>query len=154
MITRRSPIRRQRGATAVELAVCLPLFVLLLAFPLFLGRTFWHYTAAQKAAQDAARYLSSVTAQEMREPLLAQAAAGLAGEIVRTELAELETGGLRPQVDIQCGGMRCQGVMSGPLPQTVSVLVTVQMRDHLLGMELGRYGLRLQARSVMRYVGN
>jgi len=153
MTTRPLPHRRQHGASAVELALILPLFVLLLAFPLFLGRYFWHYTAAQKAAQDAARYLSSVSAQEMREPALALAAASLAGEIVRIETAELETGGLRPQVDIQCGGAGCQGVMSGPLPETVTVMVTMHMRDHLLGMDLGRYGLRLQARSEMRYVG-
>ena len=50
--------RRQRGIAAVELALVLPVLFILVMFPLYLGRVYWHYTAIQYAAQDAARYLS------------------------------------------------------------------------------------------------
>jgi len=144
---------RQRGAAAVELALLLPIFVFLMSFPLFLGRYFWHYTAAQKAAQDAARYLSTISEQEMRDPALAPAAAALANDIVQMEIAELDTGGLRPRVAVQCGGIPCMGVTTSPLPETVAVIVQMDMLDHIFGLDFGRYGLRLNVRYEVRYVG-
>ena len=146
--------QRQRGAAAVELALVLPVFVLLLSFLIFLGRYFWHYTAAQKATQDATLYLSTISAQEMRDPALAPAAAAIAQQIMQMELADLKTGGLRPRVEIQCGGEACLGVTSSPLPETVTAIVRMDMFDHIFGLDFGRYGLRLNVRHDARYVGN
>ena len=69
-MTRRTagPRRRQRGIAAVELALVLPAFVLLLAATVFIGRTLYHYQAIQKAAHDAARYLASAPALEVSSP--------------------------------------------------------------------------------------
>ncbi|WP_306392204.1 TadE/TadG family type IV pilus assembly protein [Telluria beijingensis] len=145
---------RQHGAAAVELALLLPFFVILMSVVLFLGRYQWHYTAAQKAAQNASRYLSTISAQEMRDVALAPAAAAVAGEIVHMELDELRTGGVRPRIAVQCGGMPCQGVTGNPLPETVTVAVQMDMFDHIFGMDLSRYGVQLNARSEVRYVGN
>lgn len=146
--------RKQDGSAAVELALILPLFVVLLFSVLFLGRYFWHYTAAQKAAQDGSRYLATISAQEMRDPALAPSAAAIAGDIVRMELAELDTGGARPRVEVQCGGETCEGARSNPLPETVTVIVRMEMFDHIFGLDVGRYGLPLNVRSEARYVGN
>jgi len=144
---------RQRGAAAVELALLLPIFVFFMSFPLFLGRYFWHYTATQKAAQDAARYLSTISAQEMRDPALSESAAALTNRIVQMELAELHTGGMRPRVTVLCGDVLCQGVTTGPLPETVTVHVRMDMVDHIFGLDFGRYGVQLNVRYEVRYVG-
>lgn len=149
-----APFRRQSGAAAVELALLLPFFVLLMSVLLFLGRYMWHYTAAQKAAQDASRYLSAISVQEMRDPALAPAAAAVAGEIVHMELDELNSGGIGPRITIQCGGRPCHGVTINPLPETVTVMIEMNMFDHIFGIDLGRYGLPLNVRSEVRYVGN
>jgi len=150
-----SPFKRwrQSGAAAVELALLLPIFVFLMSFPLFLGRYFWHYTAAQKATQDAARYLSTISEREMRDPALAEAAAALANDIVQKEIAELNTGGLRPRVAVLCGDVPCQGVTTSPLPETVTVNARMDMADHIFGLDFGRYGVQLNVRYEVRYVG-
>lgn len=144
---------KQHGAAAVELALILPIFVVLMTSVLFLGRYFWHYTAAQKAAQDGSRYLATISAQEMRDPALAPFAAAVARDIAQMELAELNTGGLRPRVEVQCGGEVCEGVRSNPLPETVTVIIRMEMFDHIFGLDVGRYGLPLNVRSEVRYVG-
>jgi cbb3-type cytochrome oxidase subunit 3 len=147
---------RQRGAAAVECAIVLPLLVLLLTFFVFYAQVLWHYTVAQKAAYDAARYLSTVTEQEMRDDLLAPAAANIANYIAQAEIAELRPGrGARPRVEIQCGGVRCEGVRGTPLPQTVSVAVRMEMfDDYFRVFNVGRYGLSIVGRAEIRYVGN
>lgn len=144
---------RQRGAAAVELALLLPIFVFIMSFPLFLGRYFWHYTAVQKATQDAARYLSTISEQEMRDPVLAESAAALAASIVQMEISELDSGGQRPRIAVLCGEDPCQGVTSSSLPETVTVGIRMDMVDHIFGLDSGRYGLRLNVRYEVRYVG-
>src|SRR4051812_38658701 len=123
-------LRRQRGGVAVEMAVLLPILVMLLAFPLLLGRIFWHYSVAQKAAHDAARYLSSVPYAEMNNPSRSQSAASLARDIVLAETAELTPGGAFPvSIGITCDDGPCDyGV-----PTTVTVLVRVRMFDPFFG---------------------
>jgi Flp pilus assembly protein TadG len=46
---------RQRGVAAVEFAILVPLLLILLTAPLYIGRVLWHYTVIHKAAHDAAR---------------------------------------------------------------------------------------------------
>lgn len=146
--------RIQRGAAAVEFAVLLPIFLALMTVPLLTARCLWHYTAAQKAAFDAARYLSGISAQEMREPALAMAAADIAKEIIETEIEALRPGGNYDiAVEIQCGDNQCRGVRSGTLPDTVTVGVSMNMYDQIFGLSTGRYGVPIEARYEMRYVG-
>lgn len=144
---------RQRGAAAVELAFILPILILLMSFPLFLGRVFYHYTAMQKAAQDAARYLSTISHQEMRNPDLAEGAEAVAIGIITMELAELNPGLYPPRVRISCGNMSCAGLGARPMPETVSVQIQADLYDFLGMVEVGRYGLPLNVEVTMNYVG-
>jgi len=145
---------RERGVAAVEAAILLPIFLICLTFPVFFAQYYWHYTVAQKAAQDAARYLSTVSAQEMRSKPLAKAAAAVANEIVRTEVGELSPGTDIDDPVIQCGTIPC-GSKAGTVPSTVRVLVTFGMKDTFFGVvDTGRYGLDITADVTLHYVGN
>lgn len=146
--------KKQGGSAAVELALILPALLLLIFMPLFIGRYFWHYTAAQKAAQDAARYLSTISVQEMREEVLAGQAAGIARSIVLAEIRELNPGPTAPTVIIECGEDPCVGVANLALPETVTVTVRMRYFDMLGLIDAGRYGIPINAVSVMNYVGN
>lgn len=117
---------RQRGIAAVELAIILPVLVLMLAFPLYLGRVYWHYTVLQHAAQDAARYLSKVPVSELSNPARAADVAEVAREIVRMELAELAPGAYPPDVIIACNNVNCLGYAT---PTTVRVSIQLLMED-------------------------
>ena len=139
--------RIQRGAAAVEFALLLPIFLVILTVPLLTARCLWHYTAAQKAAFDAARYLSGISAQEMREPALALAAADIAKYIIDTEIESLQPGeNYDIEVEILCGGNQCRGVRSGALPDTVTVSVSMNIFDQIFGVDAGRYGVPIEAR--------
>jgi hypothetical protein len=149
------PLTGQRGAAAVELAILLPAFLAFLLFTLFTARVLWCYTVAQKAAQDAARYLSTVSEKEMREPVLAVAAAEVASEIVRMEIAELNPGPIPPEFEVRCGDYRCSGVYNAPLPETVYVAIRMQVLPfpEVFFFDAGSWGVPVVARSVQHYVG-
>ena len=150
----RPPKRRQRGSAAVEAALILPIFVVFLVVPIYYARCFWHYTVAQKAAQDAARYLSQVSAAEMRSPTLAQAASNIALQITQREMAELAPGSAIPTPVVQCDYLPC-GYAIGSLPTTVRVYINFSMYDNIFGaVPGGRFGLVITANASMRYVGN
>lgn len=145
---------RQRGNAAIEAALILPIFVLFLTFPIYYARCFWHYTVAQKAAQDAAHYLSQVSAAEMRSRPLAQAAGNLALQIAQTEIAELAPGSTIDPPIVQCDYLPC-GTLIGKTPSTVRVFITFSMHDNIFGVVPdSRYGLVITADASMRYVGN
>jgi hypothetical protein len=148
-------LKVQRGAAAIELALILPILISFLLFPAFYASVFWHYTVAQKAAKDAARYLSTVSAQEMRSRVLAPAAAAIASEIAKTEIAELSPGSSIDDPIIQCGTDPCKGTTSGPLPSTVRVALKFDMYDTWFGVvDTGRYGWHVESDITMRYAGN
>lgn len=144
---------RQRGVAAIEAALVLPIFLIFLTFPLYYARCFWHYTAAQKAAQDAARYLSQVSAAEMRSKTLAKAASDIALTIAEREISELAPGSTIDTPIIQCDDLPC-GSKIGKAPSTVRVFITFSMVDNIFGVvSLGRYGLVITADVTMRYAG-
>ena len=118
--------RRQRGIAAVELALVMPVLVLLLVFPLYLGRVFWHYTAVQYAAQDAARYLSKAPASELGNPTRAGAVAAMAEALVEKELAELAPGEFGYAIDVTCNNVPCVGFGTTTV---VRVTITMLMED-------------------------
>jgi hypothetical protein len=128
-MSRRTPLQRrsrQLGVAAVEFAVLLPLLIVLMTAPLFIGRVLWHYTVAQKAAHDAARYLATVPEAELRTPGLAPAAVAVAREIVTAELADLNPGPYPPGITISCDTTVCTGLI---LPTTVRVNIVIEMHD-------------------------
>jgi Flp pilus assembly protein TadG len=145
----------QGGNAAIELALVLPILIVFLIFPIFYASVFWHYTVAEKAAKDAARYLSTISVQEMKSRQLAPAAAAIALEIAKTEIAELAPGSTIDDPVVQCGNTLCRGTTSGALPSTVHVLVKFDIYDTWFGVvDTGRYGWHIESDITMPYVGN
>ena len=145
--------QRQRGVAAIEFAIVVPLFILVLAPLILYARYEWHYTVAQKAAQDAARYMSSVSAMEMRSKTLAGYAQAIAVQIAKTEMAELSPGDDIADPSVTCDGHACAQSSGAALPSTVSVYITFNLVDTFFGIYLGPYGVPIEANVTMRYVG-
>ncbi|RZA34996.1 MAG: pilus assembly protein [Lysobacteraceae bacterium] len=149
------PGKREAGIAAIECALLLPILLVFITFPLFYARYLWHYTVAQKAAQDAARYLSTVPRSEMMSPELSEAAGEMAIEIATRELAELT-----PDSDITgpkafCDAENCGDLVQGTVPRTVRVRLTFAMSGDPNGLiDFGWDGLRITANHTLRYVGN
>ncbi len=141
--------RHQRGIAALELALLLPLLLVLLSFPLYFGRVLWHYTVMQRAAQDAARYLSTIPLSEMKNPGRASAVTAVAAAIVNAEIAELRPGRYPPQLTVLCDGAICSGFNP---PATVTVNISLLMDDSLFPDSTGLY-LPLTADVSFPYVG-
>jgi Flp pilus assembly pilin Flp len=147
-------LRQEQGSAAIELALILPILVILLTFPIFLAKCQWHYTATQKAAQDAARFLANLPRQAMRSRALSEEYAGIAANIARAELAELDPGHYPPSVEVYCGNAACTGIGARPLPTTVRVLIKTDMFDTIFGVtDVGQFGLAITAEVVMPYTG-
>lgn len=147
--------RRQRGVAAVELALLMPVILLLVAVPLIAAIYMWHYSAAQKAAQNAALYISTISVQEMRAGNLALAAEAITFQLVQTQIAELSFAASTPEVAVSCSNFRCSGVGGGPLPPRVSVTVRMALFDRIFTMvDTGRYGLPINVEVEVPYVGN
>lgn len=144
--------RRQRGAAAVEFAVLLPCLAIALAPLILCARFMWHYTVAQKAAQDAARYMATVPAVEMRSRVLAARAAAVAVEIARRELADLAPGEELADADVQCDSRVC-GFRTGTVPSTVEVGLFFNMHDPIFNTYLGQWGLPIEVVVIEPYVG-
>lgn len=147
--------RRQGGVAAVEMAIILPFLVMLLAFPLFFSRVLWHYTVAQKAAHDAARYFATVPVTEMMSPGRIQQSVDLARTIANEEMGDLKPGPYAPVTHVMCGAFPCTGFAR---PATITVRVEMPMYDDLFGPLTQAFasdsGLLIGAEVTMPYVGN
>lgn len=146
--------KHQAGVAAVECALLLPILLAFLMFGFFTASIFWHYTMAQKAAQDAARYLSTVSASEMMTPASAQAAGSLAQEIIRREIAEVSPSAQIGNLETFCDTSNCGGKLPGTVPTTVRVNFSISMFDPSGLIDTGWYGLPITANYTMRYVGH
>lgn len=159
--------RAENGSVAVEMAIILPIFLLLLTSLLFFARVFWYYSVAQKAAHDAARFLSTAPQADMRtigtganEP----ASAAVARWIVNTEVEVMRPVMNPLRIYVQCGIPATTGAYinyedcGDGVPQTVRVFVTMRMRDNMFPDftwdYFGEDGLRMTADVTMRYAGN
>jgi Flp pilus assembly protein TadG len=145
---------REKGSAAVELALLFPVLITLLMFPIFYAKCLWHYTAAQKAAQDSARFLAAIPRQEMRSAVLVEDALNTTLRIARAELGELDPGNHPPSIEVFCGTSVCNGTGARPLPTTVRVLIKVDMYDTIFGVvDTGRYGYPITADVTQPYMG-
>ena len=149
--------RPAKGSVAVEMAIILPIFLLLLAVPLYLARIFWVYSVSEKAAHDAARYLSTATQAEMRttgggfnEANVAATARWIAQQELEGVLSFTDV----IIIDVQCNGGGC-GVT---LPATVHVGIQIALHDTLLdGMTstlLGSSNMTLNSHATFRYIAD
>lgn len=147
---------RNRGSTAVEFAIMLPVFILLLSTLVFFGRILWHYTVAEKAARDAAIFLARVSIEEIRAPAtdFEVPVAGLARAIAWDEMADLYPGERRPTVSVLCDGIFCEGLST---PRQITVVIRVNMNDPFFSSLLAEYGypsdILLTATASTNYVG-
>lgn len=144
---------RERGIAAVELALLLPVLVSMLALTMFFGRVLWHYTAAQKAAHDAARYMSTVPLTDMHWTRIEETV-NVADQILDEELGELNPGEIPVSSAVRCDDWECNGLTT---PTTVSVRVQMRMSDPIFGTLTqaitGNNSLLLTAIVTMPYSG-
>lgn len=147
---------KERGASAVELAIILPILLVLLSAPVFFAIFFWHYTVAQKAAQNAVRYVSTVSEQEMRVPNLTAAVVGMATQIAKDGTNELVFASRAPRIRVFCGEFAlCEGVEGGRLPELVTVTVDFAIKDTFFGLvNTGRFGWEVRVQASAAYSGN
>jgi hypothetical protein len=150
----RRSTKYQAGVAAIECALLLPILIAFLMMGFFIASIFWHYTMAQKAAQDAARYLSTVSVSEMMTPASALAAGNLAKEIIRREIAEVSPSSEIGILETFCDTSTCGGKLPGTVPTTVRVNFSISMFDPFGVIDTGWYGLPISANYTMRYVGN
>jgi hypothetical protein len=147
--------RSAQGSVAVEMALILPLFLILLAGPLYLARAAWFYSVEQKAAHDATRYVATATQAEMRTAgggFNEARVPAIARWIAQQELGEIVplTDGI--SITIQCDGDACSLLK----PSTVRTSIRIGLKDNLLGslteQYLGSTDMALSSEVTMRYV--
>jgi hypothetical protein len=148
--------RWQRGVAALEMALILPFILVLLPYPVLLGRAFWHYTMLQKAAYDAARYLSTAPAMDMKSVSSGQNyPAELARNMVAAATADINSE-LEPVfIVVQCDGDPCGSIPLGKLPSQIRVSVAKGIRDDWfpdITSALIGDGLALKADIKMPYI--
>jgi hypothetical protein len=154
--------RRSRGGVAVEFAILLvTVLPPLLAGVLFFGRYFWHYTVAEKAARDTARFVAAASPAELKTtgPGATPPIVAAAKSIGDAEVAELNPGTYPAAVAVLCDGLPC--FAHRPVPQSVTVWVSMSMEDPFLSAFSKAFSgsgdaltIPLDAAVTMSYVGN
>lgn len=158
-ITKMKEFPRQGGVAAVEFALILPVMLLLLAFVVFFGKVFMHYTVAVKAAGDMATFLALARSAEMTDAKQDLGEIGivtLARSIGEAEFAELNPGKSgKPVISITCDGGTCIG---DQIPDEIIVNVKMRMYDPFFSEminEIGNTnGMWLRAEARARYAGS
>lgn len=147
--------RSAHGSIAIEMALILPLFLILLAGPLYLARAAWFYSVGQKAAHDATRYVATATQAEMRTGgggFNEARVPAIARWIAQQELGEIVPFTESIVITIQCDGSGC-GLLA---PVRVGTAVQIGLHDNLLSglteQYLGSTDMALSSEVTMRYV--
>jgi len=147
--------RSATGSVAVEMALILPLFLILLAGPLYLARAAWFYSVGQKAAHDATRYVATATQAELRTGgggFNEARVPAIARWIAQQELGEVVPFTDSIVITILCDSSGC-GVLT---PTRVRTIIQISLQDTLLGglttQYLGSTNMALSSNVTMRYV--
>lgn len=161
---RRQVGRHESGSVAVELAgVFMTLLIPLLAAALFFGRFYWHYTVAEKAAHDAARFLASASPTEMQtqcnNALYEACVVAAARALARAEIGELNPGSAFPQIAVECDDELCLVDKNSPLPTMVNVYIRMTVDDPFLTAMSSVFtgsaiSIQIDATGRSYYVGN
>ena len=101
-LSRRHAATRQKGVAAIELALIMLFFMALLPIVLLFGRALFMYTAVQKSAQDAARYMATLPLQQMTNDVSATQAAAFATQLVQQALAETGPVLISNRIRVEC----------------------------------------------------
>lgn len=148
--------KTETGSVAVEMAFILPVLVMLLTLMLFFARLFWAYSATQKAAHDAARFLSTATQAEIRTGgggFNEARYPAVARWIAQQELMDIVTWADGITIFILCDGVPCNVTR----PETVRVRVEVSLRNdvfpELIALYLDNSNFVLKSHVVLPYAG-
>jgi len=150
--------RRQEGVASIELALILLFFMGLLPVVLLFGRALFMYTAVQKSAQDAARYMATLPLQQMTSEDTANQAAVFVTQLVQQALAEtgpvLKANLIRVECIYAEGDYPCGTFDTRPLQVRVKFAAKLPI-DFLPGLTLRWLPrlkpITLQANTVQRY---
>jgi Flp pilus assembly protein TadG len=155
-------LRFQGGATAVEAAVIMAIVLIpVLAYVLFFGRYFWYYNVAQKAAHDAALYMSGAPVTEMK----GTAGAALAQQIIFQETGDVDSG-TAVYPDAVCGYklspsssyLTFFGCNPAKSPNAVRATVVMTVSDPffpaLTSGFTGQDGMMIMVAATVPYVGH
>lgn len=150
--------RSQRGVAAIELALIMLFFTGLLPVVLLCGRALFAYTALQKSAHDAARYMATLPLPQMMN--LASAAEGsvvvrqMVSDAMQDTWPEMET--LR--ITVECvyadDAYQCGSYASRPLQVRLKLTIDMPVRflPTLLAKWLPQMGkIALRANATLRY---
>lgn len=148
--------KSEKGSVAIEMAFVLPILILLLTLMVFFARIFWVYSTAQKAAHDAARFLSTATQAEIRtggggfnEARYPAIARWIAQEELMDVLPWVDTIAITPLCDTSA--------CNATVPGTVRVKVEISLQDDiftdLITDYLGNPNVVLKSSTVLTFVG-
>ncbi|OHV94166.1 hypothetical protein AKG95_26730 [Janthinobacterium lividum] len=150
---------RQDGLAAIELALIMLFFMALLPVVLLFGRAFFAYTALQKGAHDAARYLATLPLPQMANGDAIVQHSAFARQLVLDAMVETAPHMKALSVSLDCiyadDFYNCGSYPTAPLQ--VRVKVTVDMPVSFLP-DLARAWLPqlapipLRANATLRYV--
>lgn len=141
--------RRERGGAAVEMAIVLPILVLLLTGLIWFAQVFLYYSIMQKASYNAARILSTASPVEISTPGNGNTAAPVAQlvqSIINNDTAMMDQIAEKKFVDVQCDFRTC----GFNVPATVRVSIQMQMPFPILEGQ----SMQLTSDVTMRYAGN
>lgn len=150
--------RRQRGVAAIELALILLFFTALLPVVLVFGRALFAYTALQKSAHDAARYLATLPQAQMMNTASAAEGIAFARTMVLDSMAETWPDMDALRISMECvyadDAYPCGSYASKPLQVRLKLTVdmTVDFMPDLMGKWLPEMGvIPLRANATLRY---
>ena len=150
--------RRQGGVAAIELALILLFFMGLLPFVLLFGRALLVYTALQKSAHDAARYMATMPLPQMGKFDTASQGAELARQMVADAMVESWPNVNPAWVNVDCvyadDSYACGSFASKPLQVRVKFGADMPL-GMLPGLTLGwlpqMTSIPLRANATLRY---
>lgn len=143
---------RQGGIAAVELALVLPVFLLLLLLPAVLGRAFYYNTVAQKAAHDAALYLAAVRQMDITSPARASQEMLVAQAILAAETPGMQ---FYASPTLQCDNLNCGAATApGLIHVVLQLTLPADFFNDYAADNAGFYGMVVTADVTVPYVGN
>lgn len=133
----------QQGVAAIEMAILLPLLVLLFTGLIEYGRLMWHYDALAKSTRDAARYLADEPAP------ISTAMQATARNMVGDAAEAAGVDGLVPASDV---GITCAPNCSSPETITVAVSHDFDIGGWVPVFGTGLWTVTMSPHTTMRYM--
>ena len=150
-----SRLRRQAGASAVELAIVLSVSIVLLPAVALFARIFFQYSVMKEATRDAAAYMGTVAGAAIRDPDQLALAQAVATRIVEdaaaaSGLTSSSSHAGMSEVIVTCDDNACMGVP----PDAYDVRVTFAIEDAMFNALTGSwtdvdFNWRISVKSTM-----